>query len=75
MSDLCGYGDHLYVDNWYSSESLFNYLSENGTIACGIAKANRIKAPQSLKAEPLQKGAYAFRRNGNIVMVRYHNKK
>ena len=60
LSDLYRYSDHQYVDNWYSSESLFNHLSENGTVVCGTAKANRAKAPQFLKAELLQKGPYAF---------------
>ena len=31
--------------------------------------------PQSLKEEPLEKGDYAFRRNGNMLMVRYKDKK
>ena len=74
MSDLYGYGYHLYVDNWYTSEALFTHLKDNGTVACGTAKSNRLKIPPSLKSEPLSKGEYAFRRNGNIVIVRYYDK-
>jgi len=65
MNDLYGYGYHLYVDNWYTSESLFTHLAENGTVACGTAKGSRLKVPQSLKSQPLPKGEYAFRWNGN----------
>ena len=75
MSDLYGNGYHLYVDNWYTSERLFKHLSENGTVACGNAIGNRLMVPQSLKEEPLEKGDYAFRRNGNVLMVRYKDKK
>ena len=75
MSDLYGNGYHLYVDNWYTSERLFKHLSENGTVACGTAIGNRLKVPQSLKEEPLEKGDYAFRRNRNMLMVRYKDKK
>ena len=75
MTDLYGNGYHLYVDNWYTSERLFKHLSENGTVACGTAIGNRLKVPQSLKEEPLEKGDYPFRRNGNMLMVRYKDKK
>ena len=61
MSDLYSNGYHLYVDNWYASERLFKLLSENGTFACGTAIGNRLKVPQSLKEEPLEKGDYACR--------------
>ena len=75
MGDLYSNGYYLYADNWYTSERLFKHLSENGTVACGTAIGNRLKVPQSLKEEPLEKGDYAFRRNGNMLMVRYKDKK
>ena len=40
MSDLFDFGCKLYVDNWYTSKKLFRYLEENGTGACGTARAN-----------------------------------
>ena len=40
MSNLLDFGYKLYVDNWYTSKKLFRYLEENGTGACGTAKAN-----------------------------------
>lgn len=51
MSGLYGNRYHLYVDNLYTSERLFKYLAENGTVVCGTAMGNSIKAPPSLKAE------------------------
>ena len=40
MGDLFDFGYKLHVDNWYTSEELFRYLEENGTGACGTARAN-----------------------------------
>ena len=71
MSDLFDKGYHLHIDNWYTSEKLLNFLRDRHTIACGTAMGNRIKAPKSLKDQPLGKGEWAFRRNDNLVMVRY----
>ena len=36
LSDLLGLGYKLLVDNWYTSEALFDYLYENKTCAVGI---------------------------------------
>ena len=70
MQDLYGKGYHLYVDNGYTSEELFDHLEQNGTAACGTARLNRLKVSASLK-----KGDHAFRRNVNLLMVRYKDKK
>ena len=63
MSGLFGIGYTLFVDNWYTSEKLFKYLEENGTTACGTARANRLQLPKSFKKEPLQQGQYIFLRD------------
>ena len=36
---------------------------------------NIIKVPKSLKDQPLKKGEWAFRRNNNLLIVRYKDKK
>ena len=70
MQDLYGKGYHLYVDNGYTSEELFDHLEQNGTAACGTARLNRLKVSASLK-----KGDHAFRRNVNLLMVCYKDRK
>lgn len=75
MKDLFGLGYKLYVDNWYSSETLFRYLEENGTAACGTVRANRLSLPDPFKKAPLPKGEYRLRRSGNVLAVRFHGKK
>ena len=47
MQDLFGQGYKLYVDNWYTSETLFRHLEDNGTAACGTAYANRLSLPDT----------------------------
>ena len=74
-NDLLGLGYKLYVDNWYTSEALFQYLYENKTCAAGTARKNRLKLPTSFKQEKLQRGQFAFRRNENMLAVRYQDKK
>ena len=75
MSELYGKGHHLYVDNWYTSERLFRHLEQNGTVACGTAMGYRLRVPNSLKTQALEKGEHAFRRDENLLMVRYRDKK
>ena len=40
MQDLYGKGYHLYFNNWYTSEKLFDHLERNETAACGTARLN-----------------------------------
>ena len=75
MKDLFGLGYKLFTDNWYTSAELLRYLQENGTAACGTARRNRLLVPDSFKMSHLPKGEYRFRRNGNILAVRYNDKK
>ena len=55
MSDLFDKGYHFCIDNWYTSQKLLNFLRDRDTVACGTAMGNRIKAPKSLKDQPLEK--------------------
>ena len=56
MSDLFDKGYHLNIDNCYTREKVLNFLIDWDTVACGTAMGNRIKAPESLKDQPLEKG-------------------
>ena len=73
LEGLMGLGYNLYVDNWYTSQELFSYLRENGTVACGTARKNRIKLPRDFTSAPLDN--HSLRRNGNLVAIRFHDKK
>ena len=75
METLLNKGYRLYVDNWYTSQELFTYLHENSTAACGTARKNRIKLPRAFTEAPLAKGEHSFRRNGDLLAVRFNDKK
>lgn len=40
MGNLLDKGYHVYVDNWYTREVLFTYLSEHDMAASGTAQKN-----------------------------------
>ena len=75
MNGLLGKGYKLFVENWYTSEALFTYLHEKQTAASGTARKNRLSPPPSLKKPQLQKGEHAFRRKGDMLAIRFNDKK
>ncbi len=75
MEMLLGKGYHVYVDNWYTSENLVEYLGENQTAACGTVKKNRLALSASFMKSNLKKGEHCFRRSANILAIRFNDKK
>ena len=75
MSELYNKGYHVYMDNWYTSLKLFQHMECNGTAAYGTARKDRIMPPRTLRNESLKRGENAFRRSGNVMMLRYRDKK
>ena len=55
MEPLLEKGYHLYIDNWYSSITLFKYLYEHHTQACGTVRINRRGFPEPVKQAKLTK--------------------
>jgi hypothetical protein len=45
---LEGRGHELYMDNFFSSLNLFNYLAEQKVSCCGTVRPNRTGMPQKL---------------------------
>jgi hypothetical protein len=75
LDSLMNKGYHLYVDNWYTGQELFNFLRANNTLACGTARKNRVRLPNEMIKAPLQKGQHLFRRCGDLLAVRLQDKK
>ena len=75
IKDLFGTGRKLFVDNFYSIENLFRLLEKNNIAACGTLCKGRVKLPKSFTRKKLAKGESDFRRNGNLIVVRFHDKK
>ena len=65
----------MYVDNWYKSDKIVQYLEKNRIVVCGTDKATWSKVPKSFKDEPLEKIKSILCPNHNVLTVHYHNKK
>ena len=71
MERYFGKGHNLYIDNFYTSLRLANYLIENGTNVAGTIRENRKQFPLELKNTSLQKGDASFYQHDSIVIVKY----
>ena len=69
-------GHHIYMDNFFSSPTLFTELANRGTGACGTLRPNRVGTPPEIKAAKLKKNdPPKFVRNGNIMYIAWMDKK
>ncbi|XP_050509345.1 piggyBac transposable element-derived protein 4-like [Diabrotica virgifera virgifera] len=66
-------GHTLYCDNWYTSPSLFVWLYNRATNACGTVRKNRKYMPQM--AEKLQRGEWSFRSDDKLLSLKYCDKR
>jgi hypothetical protein len=68
-----GKGHTLYVDNWYSSPTLFHHLLSNNTGACGTVRSNR-KGMLAFGCMKMQRGELEFKENFQQQAVKWHDK-
>ena len=54
---------------------LLAHIEQNGTATSGAAMINRLKFLTLLKTEPSKKRQHSSKRNQNMLMVRYRDKK
>ncbi len=73
LAPYLGKGRVLYVDNWYSSPSLFQHLLYHGTGACGTVRANRKGMP--VFTGKMVKGQVECRQNRTQLVVKWHDKR
>lgn len=59
----------LFVDNWYSSTTLFDWLADNDTGACGTIRSNRKGLP--CLPNKMQKDESVVRSNEKMLVVRW----
>nr|XP_046188550.1 piggyBac transposable element-derived protein 4-like [Oncorhynchus gorbuscha] len=64
----------LYVDNWYSSPTLFQHLLSNSTGACGTVRSVR-KGMPAFGCGKMQRGEVEFQENGQQLAVKWHDKR
>ncbi|XP_052008079.1 piggyBac transposable element-derived protein 4-like [Xyrauchen texanus] len=66
-------GHILFVDNWYSSPTLFQHLLSLDTGACGTVRANRKGMPTF--TSKMTKDQVECRENGTQLAVKWHDKR
>ena len=74
MAPHLGKGRILYVDNWYSSPTLFHHLLSNSTWACGTVRSNR-KGKPAFGCKKMQRGDVEFKENGQQLAGKWHDKR
>ena|SRR6218665_837547 len=73
MLPLLNKGHTLYVDNWYTSVTLFKYLHTHSTNACGTIRSNR--APEVVRNLKLKKGESRTFQCGTLQCTKFVDKK
>ena len=68
-------GYHLYIDNYYCEPSVCATLAAKKTMVCGTVRKNRQQMPRDLGDQPLDRGQIDYRRRGNVVAVKWRDKK
>ena len=73
ISNYLGQERILFVDNWYTSPSLFMYLFKNNTGACGTARKN-LKSYPSLSGR-IPKGEMIYQHNNYLLALKWKDKR
>lgn len=67
-------GYHLYVDNEYTNVTLFQYLFEHSTQACGTICSNRKGYPEPRKGYP-EPVKQAKLKRGEVIAMKFKDKR
>ena len=75
--DFLHVGHVIYMDSFFSSVSLFEYLRANDTMAVGTVAAGRVGVPRCLHPKELkmEKGEFQFRRKNDLLCLRMNDRK
>ncbi|XP_017889204.1 piggyBac transposable element-derived protein 4-like, partial [Ceratina calcarata] len=73
MAPYLGKGHTVFLDNWYSSPALFNFLHNNHTNACGTVAKRRQGMPKI--TDTLRKGEASSRSTENLLVIKWMDKK
>lgn len=73
MRPFLGKGHILYVDNWYSSPTLYAHLLRHQTGACGTVRSNRKGMPKF--RQKMSKGEVEHFNNNKMLATKWHDKR
>ena len=71
MSDYYGNGHCVFVDNFYTSPRLAEYMLDNDTYLCGTINCKRCNYSKAIVLEELEKGAAVFYKSGQLLACKY----
>ena len=75
MEHYMDVGHELFVDNFYTSVPLAKALLKRKTLLCGTLRRSRKHIPDSVVSAKLKKGEVIRRRNGQIVVLKWYDKR
>ena len=75
MAPYLSRGYNLYIDNWYSSPTLFEKLLEANTNVVGTIRLNRKNIPEELKEQQPEKGDAIAMYSHKMTAVKWPDKK
>ena len=76
MEKYLGNGHHVYVDNFYTSPTLFTSLWNASTGACGTLRCNRTGTPEVMKKPPrMAKGDMITATEGRLFFLKWKDKR
>jgi len=73
MLPLLDQGYTVWMDNWYTSCRLYDYLHHRKTTACGTIRSNR--APVEVRNAKVDVGQVSAFRSGPLLCLKYRDKK
>ena len=77
-SGLVGFGHHLYIDNFYTSVDLYQYLFKHNIYACGTIRGSRKNFPKEILFESTRRvarGTSRWRMCGPLLAVAWVDNK
>lgn len=77
LAPLIGKGYHCFTDNFYTSPTLCQSLLDVNTDLTGTVRANRKGLPVAMKSKvpKLAKGEVRYYRKGDVLALKWHDKK
>ena len=69
MLPLLNKGYHLYIDNWYTSIPLLQYLRDNETLASGTIRKNRKGFPEKVSKANLRQRGESIARGSDALLA------
>ena len=71
MSDYYGNGHCVFVDNFYTSPKLAEYMPDNNTYLCGTINRKRPNYSKEIVLKELEEGAAVFYQSGELLACKY----